>query len=91
MGEWRYSSTFLDPCRFIPGEMDPGTHCIGGWVGPRASLTLWSREGSCTDGNITRAVKPVAHRYTDSPISAPIILEVVINILIEDILVRHPI
>jgi hypothetical protein len=26
------------PCRFIPGERAPGTHCIEGWVSPRASL-----------------------------------------------------
>jgi hypothetical protein len=24
--------------RFIPGERTPGTHCTGGWVGPRAGL-----------------------------------------------------
>jgi hypothetical protein len=24
--------------RFIPGERAPGTHWIGGWVGPRVSL-----------------------------------------------------
>jgi hypothetical protein len=24
--------------RFTPGERTPGTHCAGGWVGPRASL-----------------------------------------------------
>jgi hypothetical protein len=23
------------PNRFTPGERAPGTHCIGGWVGPR--------------------------------------------------------
>jgi hypothetical protein len=23
---------------FTPGERAPGTHCIGGWVGPRAGL-----------------------------------------------------
>jgi hypothetical protein len=33
-GEWTASS----PCRFIPGERTPGTHWIGGWVGPRASV-----------------------------------------------------
>jgi len=51
LGEWRYSSTHsltsvLDggewsasrPGRFIPKERVPGTHCIGGWVGPRAGL-----------------------------------------------------
>jgi hypothetical protein len=47
--EWRYSSTHsltsaLDggewsasrPGRFTPRERVPGTHWIGGWVGPRA-------------------------------------------------------
>jgi len=47
LGEWRYSSTqsltsALDgessasrPDRFTPGEKAPGTHRIGGWVGPK--------------------------------------------------------
>jgi hypothetical protein len=26
------------PGRFTPDEGAPGTHCIGGWVGPRADL-----------------------------------------------------
>jgi hypothetical protein len=26
------------PCRFTPFERAPGTHWIGGWVGPRAGL-----------------------------------------------------
>jgi hypothetical protein len=26
------------PGRFIPWERAPGTHWIGGWVGPRAGL-----------------------------------------------------
>jgi hypothetical protein len=26
------------PARFTPGERAPGTHWIGGWVGPRAGL-----------------------------------------------------
>jgi hypothetical protein len=51
LGEWRYSSTHsltsaLDvgewsvsrPGRFPPKEKVPGTHWIGGWVGPRAIL-----------------------------------------------------
>jgi hypothetical protein len=33
-GEWSASR----PCRFTPGERAPGTHWIGGWVGPRAGL-----------------------------------------------------
>jgi hypothetical protein len=51
LGEWRCSSTHsltstLDggewsvsrPGRFTPRERGPGTHWIGGWVGPRAGL-----------------------------------------------------
>jgi hypothetical protein len=26
------------PAAFFPGERIPGTHCTGGWVGPRAGL-----------------------------------------------------
>jgi hypothetical protein len=26
------------PTAFKPGEKTPGTHCTGGWVGPRAGL-----------------------------------------------------
>jgi hypothetical protein len=33
-GEW--SASRLG--RFTPGEEAPGTHWIGGWVGPRAGL-----------------------------------------------------
>jgi hypothetical protein len=32
--EWSGSS----PGRFTPEEKAPGTHWIGGWMGPRASL-----------------------------------------------------
>jgi hypothetical protein len=51
IGEWMYSSTHsltsaVDgyewsasrPGRFTPRERAPGTHWIGGWVGPRAVL-----------------------------------------------------
>jgi hypothetical protein len=50
MGEWRYSSTFLNfaldggewlascLCRFTAGERAPSTHCIGDWVSHRISL-----------------------------------------------------
>jgi hypothetical protein len=51
LGEWMYSSTHsltsaLDVdewsssrlCRFTHKERAPGTHWIGGWVGPRAGL-----------------------------------------------------
>jgi hypothetical protein len=33
-GEWSASR----PGRFTPRERAPGTHSIGGWVGPRAGL-----------------------------------------------------
>jgi hypothetical protein len=33
-GEWSATR----PCRFTPGERAPGTHRIGGWVGPRVGL-----------------------------------------------------
>jgi hypothetical protein len=33
-GEWSASR----PGRFTPRERAPDTHCIGGWVGPRAVL-----------------------------------------------------
>jgi hypothetical protein len=51
LGEWRYSSrhsltlaldggewSALRPGRFISKERAPGTHGIGGWMGPRAGL-----------------------------------------------------
>jgi hypothetical protein len=28
---------------FTPGERNPGTHCTGGWVGPRAGLDTEAR------------------------------------------------
>jgi hypothetical protein len=53
LGERRYNSTYpltsaLDggewsasrPGRFIPREKAPGTHWVGGWVGPKAILDL---------------------------------------------------
>jgi hypothetical protein len=38
--EWSASR----PGRFNPGERAPGTHWIGGWVGPRASLDDMEKE-----------------------------------------------
>jgi hypothetical protein len=50
MEEWRYSSTILDlgtiwgwvvsftSLQLYPGERAPGTHWIGGWVGPTVGL-----------------------------------------------------
>jgi hypothetical protein len=38
-GDW----SALRPGRAIPEERAPGTHCIGGWVGPRAGLDTAAR------------------------------------------------
>jgi hypothetical protein len=87
LGEWRYSSTHsstsaLDggewsasrPGRFTAGERAPGTHWIGGWVGPRAVLEAVvkrkipsPRRQSNPRNSI---VQPVAQRYTDWAITA---------------------
>jgi hypothetical protein len=37
--EWSASR----PCRFTSGEIDPGTYCVGGWVGPRAVLDVMEK------------------------------------------------
>jgi hypothetical protein len=44
----------------LPGERAPGTHWIGGWVGPRVSLDTWRREEPYNAGNRTQAFQPVA-------------------------------
>ena len=67
---------FLQPRRYIrvggqrhapaalPPRERPGTHCTGGWVGPRAG---WDGCGKSRPppGLDPRIVKPVASRYTD--------------------------
>jgi hypothetical protein len=85
--EWRYSSTHsltsgLDggewsasrPGRFTLRERAPVTHCIGGWVGPRAVLdTMVKRKipSPRRESNPrTPIVQPVAQRYTDWAITA---------------------
>jgi hypothetical protein len=42
----------------------PGTHCIGGWVGPRTGLDGCGKSRP-SPGFDPRAVQPVASRYTD--------------------------
>jgi hypothetical protein len=64
-GDWSASR----PGRaFIPGERTPGTHCTGGWVGPRAGLDtddrgkiLCPRRGSNPGRPV---VQPVVRHYT---------------------------
>jgi hypothetical protein len=51
--------------RFIPKEIAPDTHWIGGWVGPRAALDAVVKRKitkPCRDSN-PRTIQPVAQRY----------------------------
>jgi hypothetical protein len=80
--EWRYSSTHsltseLDggewsasrPVRFTPRERAPGTHWIGGWMGPRAELDAVVKRKIPSprreSNSRTPIIQPVAQRYTD--------------------------
>jgi hypothetical protein len=65
-GEWSASR----PGRTIPLEKGtPGTHCTGGWVGPRAGLDTQARGDIlclCRGSNPDRPVfQPAATHYTD--------------------------
>jgi hypothetical protein len=55
--------------RFTPGERTHGTHCTGGWVGPRAGLDTEARgKISCLyrGSNVDRpVVQTVGRHYTD--------------------------
>ena len=50
------------PAALYPQER-PGTHCTGGWVGPRAGLDV--RKISSPPGFDPRTVQPVVSRYSD--------------------------
>jgi hypothetical protein len=55
------------PQPLYPGERAPGTHWIGGWVGPRAGLENVEKRKFLTfrDSNSDPSVtQPVASRYT---------------------------
>jgi hypothetical protein len=51
------------PAALYPRER-PGTHCTGGWVGPRAGLDRWGKSHP-PPGFDPQTVQPVASRYTD--------------------------
>jgi hypothetical protein len=51
------------PAALPPGKR-PGTHCIGGWVGPRAGLDRCGKSRP-QPGFDPRTVQPVTSRYTD--------------------------
>ena len=58
VGGQRHASTAL------PLGKRPGTHCIGGWVGPRAGLDGRGKSRQ-PPGFDPRTVQPVASRPTD--------------------------
>jgi hypothetical protein len=70
-GEWSASR----PGRFTPRERAPGTHWIGGWVGPRAVLDAVVKRKIPTShwesNPRTSIVQPVAQHYTTWAIMAP--------------------
>jgi hypothetical protein len=60
--------------RFTPGERDPGSQWVGGWVDPRAGLDdVEKRKFLTLPGLVLRpsAVQPVASRCTDYAMPAP--------------------
>jgi hypothetical protein len=75
-GEQRYSSTLSSTSALdavggqyhvpsaLPTGQRPGTHCLGGWLGPRAGLD-GRRKSPSPPGFDPRSVQPVASRYTD--------------------------
>jgi hypothetical protein len=62
--------------RFSPGERTPGSHCTGGWVGPRAGLDTEARGKilcPCRGSNPDRpVVQPVVRHYADWANPAPV-------------------
>jgi hypothetical protein len=68
--EWSASR----PGRFTNRERAPDIHWIGGWVGPRACLNdVEKRKFLTPPGLELSVVQPVASRYTDYAIPAPIV------------------
>jgi hypothetical protein len=65
-GEWSTSR----PGRFTPGERAPGTHWIGGWAGLRAGVDDLEKRKFLTLPGLE--LQPVASRYTNYAIPAPI-------------------
>jgi hypothetical protein len=53
------------PAALYTRGKDPGTHWIGGWVGPRAGLDAGARrKSSAPAGDRTPIVQAVVRRYT---------------------------
>jgi hypothetical protein len=65
---WGWVVSVTPRPRFTPGERTPGSHWIGGWVGPRARLDAGARRKilcPCRGSNLDRPiVQPVVRHYT---------------------------
>jgi hypothetical protein len=53
------------PAALYPRGKDPGTHCTGGWVGPRAGLDTETRGKILPPAGDRPVVQTVARHYTD--------------------------
>ena len=53
----------------LPPRKSPGTHCTGGWVGPRAGLDGCGKSRLLPEFDL-QTFHPVASRYTDWAIRA---------------------
>jgi hypothetical protein len=64
---WRWVVSVFPRPRFSPRERTPGTHWIGGWVGPKAGLDTEDRILClCRRSNLDRSVVQFeARHYTD--------------------------
>jgi hypothetical protein len=66
--------------RFNPRKRTHGTHCTGGWVGPRAGLDTEARVKIlclCWGSNLDHpVVQSIARHYTDWATPAPIMLRI---------------
>jgi hypothetical protein len=65
----------------LPPGKRPDTHCIGGWVGPRAGLDGCGKSRP-PPGFDPRTFHPVASSYTDCGIPAPNLLFTVYYLLL---------
>jgi hypothetical protein len=77
-GEWSGSR----PGRFTPRERTPGTHCIGGWEGPRAgpgAVVTRNKARTCRESNPDYSVCSPVTILTDLP-QFPITLWFIISI-----------
>jgi hypothetical protein len=75
-GEWSTSH----PGCFTPKQRAPGTHCIGGWVGPRAGVDDVEKFVAYPDANsYPSVIQPVASRYTDYAVIIIITIIIIIH------------